>query len=216
MKPKLIIFDWDGTLADTTQPIILTMQKAFAECGLSAPADSTIRPLIGKSLTGIIHALAPQLSGETQDKIARTYMQSSLNPNNHNMKLFPDALACLNALQEKNYWLAVATGKGRSGLNKAIEQTGTAHYWLATRCASECPQKPAPEMVLELCEELGVAPQDALVVGDTVYDLEMASYAGARAAAVSTGAHSAEQLKSAPNLAVLSSLSELPDLLDKL
>ncbi|MDO4640360.1 MAG: HAD-IA family hydrolase [Neisseria sp.] len=216
MKPKLIIFDWDGTLADTTLPIIRTMQHAFTECGHDAPADDTIRPLIGKSLAGIIHALAPKLTAEQQERIAHAYSHSTLNPNNRNMKLFDDALTCLNTLQQQGYWLAVATGKGRSGLNQAIAQTHTTDYWLSTRCASECPPKPAPDMVLEICGELGLSTADALVVGDTAFDLEMAANARCRAVAVTTGAHSAEQLRQAPCLALLPKLTGLPAFLETL
>ncbi|EGZ44190.1 HAD-IA family hydrolase [Neisseria wadsworthii] len=216
MPPKLIIFDWDGTLADTTFPIIRTMQHAFAECDLDAPSEKDIRSLIGKSLPGIIHALAPNLPASRQEHIARVYTRSQLNPNNQNMRLFDDAIACLNTLKAQGYWLAVATGKGRSGLNKAIAQTGTADYWLATRCASECPPKPAPDMLLEICDELGVQPEEALLVGDTLYDLEMAANAKIRAIGITTGAHTLSQIQSAPHLAILPCLSELPDFLNTL
>ncbi len=216
MQPKLIIFDWDGTLADTTGPIIRTMQSAFAKCGLPAPADSAIRPLIGKSLHGIVNLLAPDAAPEQQAAIAHAYTRSALNPNNHNMTLFADALDCLNTLQQQGYWLAVATGKGRSGLDQAIAQTQTAAFWLATRCASECPPKPAPDMVLEICDALGLSPADALVVGDTSYDLEMAAYAGCRAIAVTTGAHTAKTLTEYPHSAMLSCLADLPAALERL
>lgn len=216
MPPKLIIFDWDGTLADTTFPIILTMQHAFAECGLDIPAEAAVRPLIGKSLAGIIHTLAPDLPAERIEHIAYVYTRSYLNPNNQNMKLFSDAVACLNTLKTQGYWLAVATGKGRTGLNQAIAQTGTAGYLLATRCASECPSKPAPDMVWEICDELGLTPAEALVVGDTVYDLDMAANAKARAVGMATGAHTIDQLQSAPHLAILKCLSELPGFLNTL
>ena len=216
MQPKLIIFDWDGTLADTTQPIIHTMQAAFQTCGFNAPADDAIRLHIGNSLHGIISQLAPQLNAAQQQQIAQAYTVSYLNPNNHNMTLFDDARACLDTLQQQGYGLAVATGKGRIGLNQAIAQTDTAHYWLTTRCASECPAKPAPDMVLEICDELGVEPADALVVGDTTYDLEMAAHARCRAVAVCTGAHSPATLQSAPHVALIQRLAELPAVLLRL
>ena len=216
MQPKLIIFDWDGTLADTTQPIIHTMQAAFQTCGFNAPADDAIRLHIGNSLHGIIAQLAPQLNAAQQQQIAQAYTVSYLNPNNHNMTLFDDARACLDTLQQQGYGLAVATGKGRIGLNQAIAQTDTTHYWLTTRCASECPAKPAPDMVLEICDELGIEPADALVVGDTTYDLEMAAHARCRAVAVCTGAHSPATLQSAPHVALIQRLAELPAVLLRL
>ncbi|UOO78172.1 HAD-IA family hydrolase [Neisseria sp. Dent CA1/247] len=216
MKPKLIIFDWDGTLADTTGPIINTFQHTFADCGLPAPEADTIRSLIGYNLVTIIHRLIPDADQHLKEQLAETYAHHYLNPNNHNMRLFDSALPCLRTLKEQGYWLAVATGKGRIGLDKAIAQTGTADFWLATTCASEQPSKPAPDMVFKLCDELGLQPADSVVVGDTVYDLEMAANAGAPAIAVATGAHSAAQLAGQPCLAVLKDLSALPEFLSKI
>ncbi|WP_373795909.1 HAD-IA family hydrolase [Neisseria dentiae] len=213
MKPKLIIFDWDGTLADTTGPIIDTFRQTFAECGLPAPEAAAVKKLIGYNLVTIIRHLAPDADIHTKEQLAETYAHHYLNPNNHNMKLFDSAVPCLQTLKQQGYWLAVATGKGRSGLDKAIAQTDTAGFWLATACASEQPSKPAPDMVFKLCDELGLSPADALVVGDTVYDLEMAANAGARAVGITTGAHPAEQLRQAGCLAVIDDLSELPGLL---
>lgn len=213
IKPKLLIFDWDGTLADSTEPIIRTFQAAFTECGYLQPSADAVRPLIGKSLPMMVHCVMPHLGADAVEKVVQAYMASYLNPNNRHMKLFADALPVLAQLKQSGYWLAVATGKGRAGLDSAIAQTDTADYWLATRCASECPSKPAPDMVLELCDELGVAVADAIVIGDTVYDLEMAANAGARAIAVTTGAHTREQLQAAPHVALIHALSELPDVL---
>ena len=109
----------------------------------------------------------------------------------------------------------MATGKGRSGLNQAIAQTGTGDFWLATACASECPSKPAPDMVWRLCDELGVLPSESIVIGDTAFDLEMAAHAGARGIGVTTGAHSRETLQSAPNIGILSCFGELEGFLQR-
>ena len=129
------------------------------------------------------------------------------------MKLFDSAVPCLNTLKGQGYLLAVATSKGRTGLDRAIGQTGTAHFWAATTCASEQPSKPAPEMVFALCDALGLMPSETLVVGDTTYDLQMAANAKASAVAVATGAHTKAQLAAEPCLAVLDGLAELPALL---
>ena len=211
MQPKLIIFDWDGTLTDTTNPIIATFQQSFRDCGLSAPEADTVRGLIGYNLPTIIRHLAPDVSEHQREELIETYAVHYLNPNNHNMKLFDSAIPCLNTLKAQGYWLAVATGKGRTGLDQSIAQTDTAGFWLATTCASEQPSKPAPDMVFKLCDELGLEPSETLVVGDTTHDLEMAANAGAPAVAVTTGAHTTEQLRRAPHLAILNDLSELPD-----
>ncbi|WP_373754480.1 HAD-IA family hydrolase [Neisseria weixii] len=213
MKPKLVIFDWDGTLADTTLPIIATVQESFTENGHAAPEADQIRPLIGYNLPTIVRHLAPDLNLRQQEEIIETYAAHYLNPNNRNMTLFPDAIPCLETLKAQGYWLAVATGKGRTGLDNSIAQTGTAGFWLATTCASEQPSKPAPDMVLKLCDELGLMPSETIVIGDTTHDLDMAANAGAPAIAVTTGAHTEEKLRTSPHLAILPNLSALPDFL---
>lgn len=213
MQPKLIIFDWDGTLADTTHPIIAAFQQSFRDCGLPAPDADRIRPLIGYSLPNIIRHLAPDSGARIQETLIETYAAHALNPNNRNMVLFDSALPCLQTLKQQGYWLAVATGKGRNGLDQAIAQTDTAGFWLATTCAGEQASKPAPDMVLALCDQLGLMPSETLVVGDTTHDLQMAANAGAPAVAVTTGAHSAETLRSQPHLALLDDLAQLPGFL---
>lgn len=213
MRPKLVIFDWDGTLADTTNPIITTFQHSFQACGLPVPEADRIRPLIGYNLPTIVRHLMPDLPLRQQEEVIETYASHYLNPNNHNMTLFPNAITCLQTLQAQGYWLAVATGKGRTGLNKSIAQTQTAAFWMATTCASEQPSKPAPDMVLKLCDELGLQPSETVVIGDTSHDLDMAANAGAAAIAMTTGAHTVEQLLLRPHLAILDDLSDLPPFL---
>ncbi|WP_107854745.1 HAD hydrolase-like protein [Neisseria elongata] len=215
MQPKLLIFDWDGTLADTTNPIIETVQQAFYECGLAKPPADRIRNLIGRSLMQMMQQLAPSAGMSKHEELVETYAAHYLNPNNRHMRLFPDVLPTLERLREAGYWLSVATGKGRSGLNQAIAQTGTGDFWLATACASECPSKPAPDMVWRLCDELGVMPSESIVIGDTAFDLEMAAHAGARGIGVATGAHSRETLQSAPNIGILSCFGELEGFLQR-
>ena len=216
MKPKLIIFDWDGTLADTTNPIIETVQQAFYECGLAKPPADRIRNLIGRSLMQMMQQLAPSAGMSKHEELVETYAAHYLNPNNHNMTLFPEAIPCLNTLKQQGFWLAVATGKGRTGLDRSIMQTGTADFWMATACASEYASKPAPDMVFALCSELGLEPSQTLIVGDTTHDLDMAANAKAPAVAVPTGAHTAAQLATRPHLAILNDLSELPGFIARL
>lgn len=211
--PKLIIFDWDGTLADTTAAIITTMQACFTEAGLTPPIAQDIQTLIGYSLPAMVQQLAPEADIATQQKLVHAYMHHQLNPNSQTNLFFPDIRACLDALKQAGYWLAVATGKGRIGLDKSIAASQTANDWLATRCASECASKPAPDMVWQICDELGISPNEAIVVGDTTHDLDMAANAGAYAIGITTGAHSEEALKSRPHLAIIHHLSELPPFL---
>lgn len=211
MQIRLVVFDWDGTIADTVNPIVRTFCRTFEDCGLPKPKAEDIRALIGFSLPVIVRRLAPDADERLREILVETYSAHYLNPNNQEMVLFPDVIGCLDALKAQGYWLAVATGKSRAGLARAM--VSTADYWLATACADEYASKPAPDMVLGLCDELGVLPQEVLVVGDTVYDLEMAAHAKASAVGVVTGAHTRAQLAQAPHLAILNTLSELPDFL---
>lgn len=210
---KLVIFDWDGTLADTTLPIIRAMQSACVENGLPVPEDHAVRRLIGYSLDQVLALLLPEYDPAVRRRVGDAYRNSTHNPIRNTMTLFADALPCLRQLREAGYYLAVATGKGRAGLDKAVAESQTADLWYATRCASECPSKPAPDMVLEICSELAVRPSESLVVGDTSFDLEMAANAGAQGIGITTGAHDLGMLRSAPHTAIISSLAELPPLL---
>lgn len=217
MQPfKLLIFDWDGTLADTIGPIVKALQYAFQQHQLPIPEAHAIRQLIGYNLTGLIASLQPSLSEATCIAVARSYSDYFLNPNHHVMHLFDEVIPCLETLQQQGYWLAVATGKGRTELDLAIAQTNTTHFWLTTRCASECVSKPSPDMIFQICNELGVYPNQSLVLGDTTHDLLMAANAGAAAIALNTGAHSAEKLQSAPHLTLLNTLAALPTYLQTL
>lgn len=217
MQPRLIIFDWDGTLADTTNPIIENLQRAFADCGLTVPEADTIRPLIGYSLPRMLQILASDAGEHQKEALAERYAALYLHPSNLQDKLlFADALPVLEALEKQGFLLAVATGKGRGGLDKAIGQSGTGRFWSATACAGEYPSKPAPDMILALCGELGIEPADGLMVGDTVFDMQMAASAGARGVAVATGAHGRSLLQAAPQIGILSRLAELPDFLRRL
>ena len=125
MKPKLIIFDWDARLPTPPTPSSTPSNKALPIAGLPVPEADQIRPLIGYSLSGIIRRLAHNVSEHVQETLIETYAAHYLNPNNHNMTLFPEALPCLQRLKQQGYWLAVATGKGRSGLDRSIAQTDT-------------------------------------------------------------------------------------------
>ncbi|MGF6147445.1 Pyrophosphatase ppaX [Kingella potus] len=216
MQPKLIIFDWDGTLADTAAPLIDTLRETFYECGLPKPEPERIRNLAGYSLVRIVRTLAPHAGEHKQEEIIEVYAAASLHPRHCGTQLFPDALPVLDTLQAQGFELAVATGKSRSGLERAIGESGTAAYWAATATATECHAKPAPDMVYKICGELCLAPSESLIAGDTVHDLEMAAHAGARGIGIATGAHSPDTLRKAPNIGILPALSALPAFLHTL
>ena len=209
---KALIFDWDGTLADSTAQIVEAVQTAFRGEGLPPPSTQAARQIIGLGLQDALQALLPEGVPVDAARIATAYKQHYLRDDNI-IRLFADAAKLLPELRQ-HYWLTVATGKSRYGLNKALAQTGSEAWFLATRTVDECASKPSPDMVLSLCEELGLHPHEVLVIGDTTHDLWMAANAGAAAVALSTGAHTVEQLRSAPHLCLCGSFAEFVAWLD--
>lgn len=192
----LFVFDWDGTLCDSTEHIVRTMQRAIAEQRLPPLDDAAVRNIIGLGLPEALRTLYPaqphdQLTA-LREAYARHYVQADvLQPS----ALFPGAMATLNALRERGYQLAVATGKSRRGLDRVLDQLGMSSYFDATRCADETRSKPHPQMLLELMAELGTTPATTVMIGDTEYDLAMAAAAGTASIAVTYGAHAVERLR---------------------
>lgn len=190
----LIVFDWDGTLADSTKMIVNCMREASADAGLPVPEPTAASHIIGLGLAEAIHALFGELgAAQFQQLVARYryhyYARDEETP------LFDGVMDTMDYLSQSGFMLAVATGKGRNGLNKSLLRTGLLEYMHATRCVDECLSKPHPQMLYELMDELGTEPERTLMIGDTSYDLQMASNAGVTSLAVAYGAHPETELK---------------------
>lgn len=204
---RALIFDWDGTLADSTAQIVAGVEAAYRLNQLAPPRAEDIHHIIGLSLVDAMHHLSPELSKSEVAQIAEAYRHHhSLNPSP--TVLFPEAQTWLPILAE-HYWLAVATGKSRAGLNQSLIDTHTQALFLETRTVDECAAKPQPEMIHSICDTLGLRPQEVLMIGDTTHDLNMAYNAGADAIAVTTGAHDIAKLQTVPHLAMLNNIAEL-------
>ena len=207
-KPyKALIFDWDGTLADSTAQIVQSMQHAAQAAGFPAPSDHDVRQVIGLSLDKALSTVAPNISADQREQLVYHYRRHYLSPANRTV-LFVEAAQWLPVFKQ-HYWLTVATGKSRAGLVKSLADTASAGYFMATRTVDECASKPHPEMILSLCDELGLQPHEVLMIGDTTHDLMLAANAGADAVAVNTGAHDAATLQQAPHLALLGGMADL-------
>ena len=202
-KPyQALIFDWDGTLADSTAIIVKAVQDAFKDNRLPIPNDEAAKHIIGLALPKAMAHLAPDASLQTIFDLSESYKRHFLNPNNH-MRLFQDAAVLLPTLRD-DYWLTVATGKSRRGLDRALTEVGLdGGFFLATRTVDECASKPSPDMILSLCDQLGLRPEDCLMIGDTTHDLWMAHNAGCDAVALRCGAHSQATLMTAPHVAMV-------------
>ncbi|HYD34160.1 MAG TPA: HAD-IA family hydrolase [Methylophilaceae bacterium] len=189
----LIVFDWDGTLVDSTQLIVDSILAASLDVGLTPPEPSAARGIIGLGLPEALRTLFGVLSGEQQQQITARYRYHYF-AQDHAIPLFAGAFEAIPSLTEKGFKLAVATGKGRRGLNISLERCGLQKYFLTTRCVDECSSKPHPQMLMEIMDELGVEAHRTVMVGDTAYDLQMAQSAGVDSIAVSYGAQPLENL----------------------
>ncbi len=208
--PELVIFDWDGTLMDSTAKIVTCFQKAAEDIKLTVPESESVRQIIGLSLDHAFEILFPGISSEQKVVLFKNYRIHFIEKDDTPMPLFDGAVECLETLRENNIKLAVATGKARIGLQRVMAISNLEHYFEDSICADEAMGKPHPEMLQVLLQRFNLQAEQAIMIGDTEHDLEMAHNANMRKIAVSHGAHSIEQLEKWEPLAMLHHLSELP------
>ena len=205
---ELLVFDWDGTLADSTALIAGAIQQACRDMGLAVPDDTTARHVIGLGHRDSIEYVAPELEAQHHaqftERFGAHYMLGDAA-----IPLFGGVREMLTELTTRGHQLAVATGKSRRGLDRALAQHGIAHHFGVTRCADEGFPKPHPDMLLTLMEHAAVAPEQTLMIGDTTHDLQLARNAGVDALAVAYGAHSSAGLAGLAPLATVESIVEL-------
>ncbi len=205
----LVIFDWDGTLMDSVPKILACVKSLSLEYDLNMPADDAIRSIIGYSLEeALIRLFGEQVKADIPlfvEGYRRHYVELDSTPS----PIFEGVESLLEALSAQGYKLAVATGKGREGLNRLLAESGLGGYFIASRCADEALSKPNPLMLEQLLNELDVPVSRALMVGDALMDLEMANNIGMDAVGVSYGAFTIEQLQTASPLAIIDHPLEL-------
>lgn len=189
----LIVFDWDGTLVDSTQLIVDAIRAASVDAGLQPPEPLAARSIIGLGLPEALRTLFGSLDETLQQQLTAHYRYHYF-ARDHEVPLFEGVEEAIANLAEQGFMLAVATGKGRNGLNLSLQRSGLHQHFLATRCVDECCSKPHPQMLLEIMDELGADPARTLMIGDTTYDMQMASNAGVASIAVSYGAQQLESL----------------------
>jgi phosphoglycolate phosphatase len=205
---SLIVFDWDGTLIDSASAIVECIQLAARDLSLPVPDRDTASHVIGLGLHDSLRHAVPSLPSERYGEFVARYRNYFLEREDA-MGLFPGVRELLDELSARGHSLAVATGKSRRGLDRAMETTGLAALFRATRCGDETQPKPHPAMLLELMQQLTVEPGDALMIGDTSHDLAMAAAAGVDALAVAYGAHPQERLRALAPRACVASIAEL-------
>lgn len=204
----LLIFDWDGTLMDSAGVIVDSIQRACEDIGLPAPSDRASRQIIGLGLTQALQTLLPDLPADDYPRLVERYRHHYLGRDDQ-IPLFAGVDSGIRELHANGFQLAVATGKSRIGLARALEASGLGSWFAATRCADQTHSKPHPAMVLELIEELDADPARTLVIGDTSHDLLMAANAGVASLGVTYGAHEAGDLHPHAPLALMDSFDEV-------
>lgn len=217
LRPRaydLIVFDWDGTLYDSTALIVRCIQAACADLGLPVPAREAAAYVIGLGLHDALAHVAPTLPPERVPELGVRYRHHYLN-RQHELSLFDGVLPMLQSLKARHHWLAVATGKSRTGLNEALSHVELHDVFDGTRTADETVSKPHPRMLLELMRQFGVDADRTLMIGDTTHDLQLAVNAGAHSVAVSYGAHEPAAFADFPTRFVAHSTPELHDWLSR-
>ena len=205
---RFVVFDWDGTLADSTAIIALALQQACGDVGEPVPGDVDARYVIGLGLADALKHVAPGLPAERYPELATRYRHHYF-AHDGTIPLFGGVRELLAEMDTAGYLLGVATGKSRAGLDRALAQHEVGSFFAATRCADEGFAKPHPDMLLRLMDRVGVGPDDTLMIGDTTHDLELARNAGVAALAVAYGAHPLAELMQQEPLATVHSIPEL-------
>ena len=206
----LIVFDWDGTLFDSTALITRCIQSACADVGVAVPSSKDASYVIGMGLAEALAHAAPGLARERYPELGNRYRHHYF-AKQHEIMLFEGTLEMLRALKERQHWLGVATGKSRRGLDEALKAVELKDLFDATRTADETASKPDPLMLVELMDEFGVDPSRTLMIGDTTHDLQLAANAGTARIGVGYGAHDSAEFAPFEPLHVAHSVLDLHD-----
>jgi len=205
---SLVVFDWDGTLMDSTNGIVSAIQGACRDLELPVPSASEASWVIGLSLESALRRAVPELTQAMLPRFLERYRIHYLL-RDPDLQLFEGIEPLLGELAGRDIRLAVATGKSRVGLNRVLAATGLRDVFDATRTADETFSKPHPGMLQELMQELDVEPERVIMVGDTSHDLNMAANAGVHGLGVTYGAHSPQELLGCTPQAVVDTVPAL-------
>ena len=210
----LVVFDWDGTLYDSTALIVQSIQAACRDIGAAVPDDKAASWVIGLSLRSALEHACPGLPEARYPELVERYRFHYIE-RQHAVTLFPGVLDMLHALKRRHHWIAVATGKSRHGLDEALQTVELKGVFDGSRTADETRSKPDPQMLHELMRQFGAEPERTLMIGDTTHDLQLAANAGAPSIAVSYGAHSPAEFATHSPLLVAQTVAELAAWLDQ-
>lgn len=205
-----VVFDWDGTIMDSTHSIVSAIQAACVDLKLPMPAADDASWVIGLSFERALHRVVPELTDDKMPLFIERYRAHFLT-RDPEIKLFEGILDLLSVLRSRQVLLGVATGKARAGLDRALVAMQLHDVFEMTRCADESFSKPHPAMLYEIMAELNLHPEQVLMVGDTSHDIQMAINAGVDSMAVTYGAHDKHMLIAAQPTVVVSSVREMQE-----
>jgi phosphoglycolate phosphatase len=204
----LIVWDWDGTIMDSTPTIVDCIQQACRDLGFKEPDDTLASSVIGLGIQDSLRRAVPWIEPIHFQKLTDRFRYHYL-AKDHELDLFIGIRELLEKLRAEQYLLGVATGKSRVGLNRSLNHHQIGHLFHETKTADESFSKPHPGMLLELSDALQVPTRRMLMIGDTTHDLDMASNAGVDAVAVTYGAHPPDTLKTSKSLAHVDDVAQL-------
>ena len=207
----LLVFDWDGTLSNSSDKIIRCLQQAAEAAGYRICEDSAIRDIIGLGLSEAMQRLYPELNDGDRKAICQHYVERFVIEDQRPSPFFDEVIEGLHRLHDANFLLAVATGKSRRGLDRVLANVRMQKFFHGSRCADETASKPNPRMLNELLREFAKPAAEAIMMGDTEYDMAMARQADISRVAVSYGVHSIERLKKYSPVLCVDQFSEYVD-----
>nr|WP_282098640.1 HAD-IA family hydrolase [Pseudoalteromonas sp. MMG006] len=207
----MVIFDWDGTVMDSVSKIVNCIRQSALSLNITPPSDDAIKNIIGLSLERAIDVLFPEQI-EQHNALVEGY-KHQYRIDKTPTPVFDGVADVLNALQEQGIILAVATGKGRGGLERLLDQSQLRHFFSATRTSDDAQSKPSPDMLYQLLQELGVSADDAVMIGDTKIDMAMGKAANMDRIGVTMGVHNAQQLSELTPVATVDNYQQLQQIL---
>jgi phosphoglycolate phosphatase len=216
---RLAIFDCDGTLVDSQANICMAMEHAFAEAGLNAPPRHAIRRIVGLSLFEIMRQLIPDGDEAMHHQMAEQYRQSYLHMREQGLEhepLYDGMLELLIALNSQGWQLAIATGKSDRGLERCLSHHGINDLFISLQTADRHPSKPHPSMIEQALYDAGAEAANAVMIGDTVFDIDMGIAAGCRTIGVGWGYHPTDELHAAGADVIVKTMDELKTALEKM
>ncbi|MGB3797676.1 MAG: HAD-IA family hydrolase [Alteraurantiacibacter sp.] len=217
MSVKLAVFDCDGTLSDGQAGVVNAMDAAFAEIGAPSPSHAQVRRIVGLSLPQAIRQLAPDLADSQQSAVVQAYkdaFRQSRENGSLREPLFAGMADLLRRLHANGWTLGVATGKSDRGLKSTLAAHGLSELFATLHTADRHPSKPHPSMLEAAMDDVLAQPETSCMIGDTVFDIEMAKAIGVRAIGVSWGYHETAELMDAGAVAVANDTAELERLID--